>query len=81
MRYIIIVCVIFFATPLLSVNAEDLQVYDNYLPRYGDYYKSQDSKLQQYEGYTPQFGNYLESENGKLQEHESQYHRQSRWLD
>ena len=71
MRCIMIVCVIFFVTPLLAVNAEDLQVYDNYLPRYGDYYRSQDGTLQQHEDYTPQFGNYLKREDGKLQEHEN----------
>lgn len=66
MRHLTILCIIFFAAPLLTVYAKDLRVYDNYLPHYGDYYKAQDGTLQQYEDYTPQFGNYLKREDGKL---------------
>ena len=87
MRQILIMCTVFLLSFISTVTAEELQVHEDYVPRYGNYYKPQDSIFQQYEDYTPRFGNYLKEENGKLQEHEDyvpsygDYYRKngSRW--
>jgi hypothetical protein len=70
MRYMLVPCVIIFLVLFSLAGAEDLRVFEDYLPRYGDYYRPRDGTLQQYDDYTPRFGNYLKREDGRLQEHE-----------
>jgi len=62
MKYTIPICISF--TPLFPslILAEDLQVHDDYLPRYGDFYRPRDGTLQKYNDYVPDYGDYLEED-------------------
>jgi len=53
-------------TPFI-VLANDLQVHDDYLPRYGDFYRPRDGTLQEYNDYVPRYGDYLKRERDRLQ--------------
>jgi len=66
MKYAIIVFITF--APLLPspILADDLQVHDDYLPKYGDFYRPRDGTLQNYlvkirdeEHYAMVYSNYI----------------------
>ena len=70
MRQMPIMCTVFLLSFLSAVASKELQVHEDYVPHFGNYYHKQNSIVQPYEDYIPRFGNYLKEENGKLQEHQ-----------
>jgi len=54
--------IVFIAFALLLpslILADDLQVHDDYLPQYGDFYRPRDGTLQEHNDCVPRYGDYL----------------------